>query len=141
MPPPAVAAPASVASPVQASLGRVTLNPKFIERFYAVFLARDPKIKARFVQTDWATQRAMLKHSIAMVVMMSSGAGFAVGAIDRLGKSHDRQGHAVTAGEYAHWRAALLQVLRELDPLYTPALQAAWEKVIDAAIKRMLSHF
>ncbi len=126
---------------LQVSYGRCLRDPRFIERFYEILLAADPRIPALFAHTDFRQQRLALRRGISIAIAWASGSGMVRRSMAEMTDVHARGGRApVAPGFYACWVDSLLRAVRESDPAWTPALEARWReamgKVTAAFIER-----
>ena len=58
---------------VEQSFGRFSLKKEFYDRFYDIFLAKDPRIAEKFANTDFDKQKEALKMGLTHLVMFLKG--------------------------------------------------------------------
>ena len=115
------------------SYGRCLRDKNFIDRFYAVFLASHPSIRAMFRLTDFVQQRVALLHGINVAILHAADHPLSRRATERIADVHGRQGRApVEPALYRYWIDSLLQVIGETDPQATPELLARWRYAMEA---------
>lgn len=127
-------------SEVENSYGRCNANPKFLDRFYEIFLSSHPSIGALFAHTDFTRQKALLRSGIAMVVMHSHGDIFGTRALDKIGESHSKTNLNINPCFYPLWIDSLIQAIRECDPELTPKLEAEWRLVLENGATYIAAH-
>jgi len=113
-----------------AGYNRLLLDPRFYERF----LSSDVEVARYFVGTDWAHQHAFLRNGLAMLLLHVHGSATATQSLHRIGASHGVGGLGVRDHLYERWREALVATVRECDPHCTPAVEAAWQRVLHDGI-------
>jgi len=126
-------------SALKESFGRCTVNQKFLDRFYDIFLASHPDIKPMFEKTDFSKQKALLRSGISMMIMYEDGTQVAKMALDRLGHSHGKQGMNIAPKMYQYWIDSLVAAVKECDPQFSPALEKHWRDAMRRGINYMIS--
>ncbi len=117
------------------SFGRCVAKPKFIDRFYEIFLASSPEIKPRFAHTDFAKQKDLLQRGLTMMVMYDGGSETAKMTLDRIGESHSRRGGInIPPNLYRFWIESLIKTISEFDPKFSPEVESAWRHVIQKGV-------
>lgn len=126
---------------VQQSFGRCLLNAShskgFLDAFYDEFLASDPRIKPHFSKTDMQKQKDLLRHGLAMLMMLGAGSPLAQRTVDQLAAKHDRNHLNIAPDLYRFWVKSLLTCVRTYDDSYDAAIGDAWSKVLDAGVAVM----
>ena len=122
------------------SLYRVSGEPEdqrdFLSRFYEIFLAESPEIRARFDNTDMERQREMLAQSLHEMVDFATSRV----ASDRLGRvadRHSRRQRDIPPELYEVWLDSLIRTVREMDPLFCEEIELAWRVVLAPGIAYM----
>lgn len=114
------------------SYGRCCNRDEFFIDFYDAFMGSSPDIKNRFIDTDMAAQRHLLRNGIMQLIM------YARGMSDRklrsLGESHNRSHYNIKPEWYSLWLDALMKTVRRHDPEYSRELEAAWREVLAPGI-------
>lgn len=121
------------------SFGRCTVNAKFLDRFYEIFLASSPAIKPMFEKTDFAKQKALLRSGITSMIMYADNPEFAKTMLNRLGKSHGKEGMNIDPNLYQYWIDSLVAAVKESDPKVTPAIEKEWRNAMRRGIDYMVS--
>lgn len=121
------------------SLARCYADPRFLERFYEVFLAASPEAREKFANTDLAKQRRMLKASLVLMMLSAGEQPEGQVHMERIASVHSRHGHDIPAALYDVWLQSLLQVVTEFDPEADPEVIAAWRRVLTPGIEFMRS--
>jgi len=117
------------------SLGRCTSQSRFLDLFYAKFLASSPKIREKFKDTDFVRQKRALKASLHMILLAASDEGADPGKYLRdVAEKHGAKQLNVGAELYDLWLDSLLETVEECDPEYSPAVRHAWEEVMMVGI-------
>lgn len=123
------------------SFGRCLIfKSNFFERFYEVFFASDPRIPQLFSRTDMVKQRDVLRQALTMLIMFENGSEVAAGVLSNIGWTHGQRGLHITPELYGIWKKALIRVVAESDPEYSPAIEARWHEAIDKGISYILVH-
>ena len=128
-------------SKVRLSYGRAIARPGFLPRFYEIFLACDPAIARKFINTDLEKQQDMLAMSVNMVILFPQENKIARNAVGRIRKSHSREGLNIEPRFYELWKSSLLQAISEHDMEYSPQLEASWGKVLQIAIDHIVTGY
>jgi hemoglobin-like flavoprotein len=124
------------------SLERCSSNPRFLERFYEIFLACSPKIAEKFKNTDFARQREALNGSLhAMVLAVRDEGGLLEKHLAELAEKHSSRGFGIGSELYDYWLDSLLAAVKETDPQYDKRVHDAWERVMLIGIEYMLSRY
>jgi len=114
------------------SYGRCCRNDQFFVDFYDFFTASSEAIRNRFLNTDMAAQRHLLRNGVMQLILVARG--MSDRKLRDLGHSHDRHHYDIQPEWYDLWEDALLKTVRIHDPYYTPELREAWRKVLKPGI-------
>jgi hemoglobin-like flavoprotein len=124
------------------SLRRCNLDPAFLDRFYDRFLSSSPKVREKFVGTDFIRQKHLLQASLQlMFVAARDGGDRPMPYLDDVAARHSASQMAIGAELYDLWLDSLLATVREVDPGWTPAVEEAWESVMTVGIKYLVSRY
>lgn len=118
-----------------ASLARASADPRFLDVFYARFLASSPAIAAIFAGRDMDRLKRKLGSSLHVMTLAIDGSPGADMYLEYLAKVHGR--FEITPAMYDGWLEALVQTAAECDPLFTEALRAQWRTVVGAGMRLM----
>ena len=128
-------------SEVKKSYGRACLNPKFLDRFYEIFLGSHPRIKPLFAKTDFKKQKEALRTGLAMLLAHLEGKPTGTMTLDRIGESHSKKNMNIDPNLYQYWIDSLVKAVKEIDPQFTPELERGWEKVCRAGVDYIVSKY
>ena len=120
------------------SLERCTQDPRFLKRFYELFLSSDPRVAKYFEHTDFSHQNRMLRRSLYIMMLAGQDNAAALEEIGAIARRHGPKDLGITVYMYELWLESLCQVVRELDPHATEATVAAWASVMRHGIALML---
>jgi hemoglobin-like flavoprotein len=120
----------------EACLGR----PDFLPRFYSLFLGSSPAVAKRFVHTDLPTQCRILKKSLYVLTLASTGTAESGKEIERLGKSHGRDGMNIPPEMYDLWLSCLLRAVSEFDPAWNSEVEASWRRMFGVHLSKLKRH-
>jgi hemoglobin-like flavoprotein len=124
------------------SLGRCTENPGFLDRFYENFLASSPKVREKFVNTDFAMQKRALHGSFNLMLRAAQNEGSGPpDYLDELAQRHGSKQLGIGAELYDFWLDSLLATVRTCDPACTDDVERAWEQVMGIGIKYLCSRY
>ncbi len=124
---------------VMQSYGRCCASPGFFDDFYASFLASSPAIQAKFVKTDMAAQKHLLRAGILNLVMFARGMPDT--KLRALGKSHSREQLDIRPELYDLWLAALLKTIAQHDSKLEQQDIQAWRAVLNKGIDVIKSDY
>lgn len=122
----------TAADRVMQSYGRCCASPDFFDTFYRHFLASSPLIREKFVDTDMAAQKQLLRQGILNLVMHARG--MSDSKLRALGESHSRQRLDIRPELYDLWLDALLLTISEHDKEYDANVGQAWREVLNKGI-------
>nr|MBF0683551.1 globin [Pseudomonas sp.] len=126
-------------SRVMQSYGRCCASPSFFDDFYKTFLNSSPAIREKFVKTDMAAQKHLLRAGILNLVLVARGMPDT--KLRALGESHSRTGFNIRPELYDIWLDSLLQTIRQHDPELEPADLVAWQETLGKGIDVIKSHY
>jgi hemoglobin-like flavoprotein len=117
------------------SLGRCTSQPRFLDLFYAKFLASSPKVREKFKDTDFVRQKRALKASLHMILLAAGDESGDPGTyLSDVAEKHNARHLDVGAELYDLWLDSLLETVEECDPEYSAEVRQAWEEVMMVGI-------
>lgn len=124
------------------SLRRCNTNPAFLDRFYDRFLKSSPKVREKFVGTDFVRQKHLLQASLELMLVAARDDGSRpMQYLDEVAARHSASQMAIGAELYDLWLDSLLATVREADPGWSPAVEQAWESVMAIGIKYLISRY
>jgi hemoglobin-like flavoprotein len=122
---------------VVASFHRCRRSETFFDTLYETFLGKSPEIAAKFVHTDFARQKLMMKQSLLEMLNHYCGVESVRQEIERLGAFH-RQ-FAVRPEHYEQWLDSLCEAVSKQDPEYRVELRELWREAMRPGIALMSS--
>jgi truncated hemoglobin YjbI len=123
------------------SLARCYASPRFLERFYELFLEASPVAREKFAGTDLAQQRRMLKASLVLMMLSAGDRPEGQVHMERIASVHGTGGHAIPAALYDVWLECLLRAVTEFDAKADAELLAVWRRVLEPGIAFMKSRY
>lgn len=126
-------------SAVTESFGRCCVNPRFLDRFYEIFLSSHPAIKPMFQKTNMDKQKSLLRQGLSMIIMHGEGNTFGTRSLDRIAESHGRKGMNIDPNLYDYWIDSLMKAVKESDPECNPALEAQWREILQKGVKYIIA--
>lgn len=121
------------------SLSRCYAQPRFLERFYELFLEASPEARAKFAGTDLAQQRRMLKASLVLMMLSTGGKAEGMVHMERIATVHSKGGYDIAPHLYDTWLDCLLQAVKEFDDQVDDDVIATWRRVLEPGIAFMKS--
>lgn len=119
---------------VEESFERCMLKGDVVERFYALFMDSHPDIKPRFVNTDFDSQKKLLRQSIGLAILHARNNPVGRIGINRLARSHSKSGLNIPPPLYAYWKKSFLQAVAEFDSEFSDELGSDWDRVLQKTI-------
>lgn len=110
----------------------------FAKHFYDLFLASDPAIRAKFRNTNFDQQRALLIHGVYSMLDFAEGNSIGKLALTRLAVRHGPGGLNITRPMYDKWLECFLQALSLTDPELNPPLKERWLEALRPGIEHLL---
>jgi hemoglobin-like flavoprotein len=124
------------------SLARCLRNDQFFQRFYELFLASSPEIRAKFQNTDFRKQRRMLQTSFYMLIeYIALDWPECRAYLERIAAAHSKQGRDIAPHLYDLWLDCLLRAVQENDSQYSSEVEAAWRFMMGAGIGFLKSRY
>ncbi|PJA79180.1 MAG: hypothetical protein CO149_02175, partial [Nitrospirae bacterium CG_4_9_14_3_um_filter_51_5] len=125
----------------QTKLWESVPNPKFLDRFYDIFLGSHPRIKPMFSPTQMAQQKQLLKTGVAMLISHVEGKAAGTMTLDRIGKSHSKKKLNIQPGLYQYWINSLVTATKECDTKWTPDIERSWHTVLRAGVDYIVEQY
>jgi hemoglobin-like flavoprotein len=127
---------------VEDSLRRCNADPRFLDRFYETFLNSSPKVREKFLGTDFVRQKRALQASLHLLLVVARDDGKRPSVyLDELAARHGARQMAIGAELYDLWLDSLLATGREVDPGWTPEVEDAWESVMTVGISYLVTRY
>ncbi|KEF30395.1 MAG: globin [Gammaproteobacteria bacterium] len=115
------------------SYGRCCRKDEFFVDFYDFFMSSSEAIRNRFVKTDMAAQRHLLRNGVMQLILVARG--MSDRKLRDLGTSHNRHNYDIDPSWYELWLNALVKTVRMHDPEFSPELGEAWRDVMKPGIE------
>ena len=119
------------------SFGRCILDASFLVRFYDLFTAVSPEIRAKFAHTDMAKQRDHLRIGLSMMIAFAEGKAYATPEIGRLSRKHGPEDMQIPAAMFEAWLGSLIQAVSVSDPKFSPELEEVWRSAMRKGVQAM----
>ncbi|HEV8268215.1 MAG TPA: globin domain-containing protein [Thermoanaerobaculia bacterium] len=116
------------------SLERCTADPRFLPRFYDIFMASSEEVRQKFEKTDFKRQHRMLKASLFLLVVAAEGRPEGKAHLDEMAVRHGPGQLGIRPEMYDLWYGALLRAVREIDASFSPKTEQAWDRVLHLGI-------
>jgi hemoglobin-like flavoprotein len=124
------------------SLRRCNADPDFMDRFYERFLRSSPKVREKFLGTDFIRQKRMLRASLHLLLVAAHDNGKRpTPYLDDVAGRHGASQMAIGAELYDLWLDSLLATVREVDPAWSAEVEQAWESVMTVGIAYLVSRY
>ena len=125
----------------KASYDRCCAIPDFFALFYRNLFAANPETTAMFARTDFATQQKLLKHAFGLLLIFPNQPDGEPTILARIAERHSRRGLAVAPSLYPAFIDALIDTVRQCDPRFTPAVEAAWRRTVQKGVAYMQARY
>ena len=122
---------------IVASFHRCRQSGEMADTFYEIFLRKSPEIASKFVHTDFARQKLMLKESLLEMLNFYCGVESVRQEIEQLGKRHHQL--EVRPEHYELWLDALCETVAKHDPEYRTELGELCREAMRPGIALMLT--
>ena len=109
-------------------------SDRFLEQFYAYFLAADPDVQAMFGEDGLRRAQEMLIDSLQYMVAFAGGAAPSAYLV-RVARGHAK----VPAHYFELWIEALLRAASEHDPKWSAQTERAWRAMLAPGVQFMMS--
>jgi hemoglobin-like flavoprotein len=136
--------PASVET-FRESVKRCLARTEFMKDFYDFFLASSDEVREKFRNTDLEKQRQMVADSLYLMAVAGQSPGregsIAWAEMSRLAQRHAQSNRDIRPALYDLWLDCLLRAVRQHDPEYSPAVEAAWRDTLRPGIEFMQQRY
>jgi hemoglobin-like flavoprotein len=123
------------------SLERCTRHPRFLDRFYELFLASSEAVARKFTHTDFKKQKRALRTSLYMMMLVTEGKAEGDVHLERIARRHSRSELDVKPELYELWLDCLIQAVKEFDPSFNRETEGAWRSIMRPGIEFMRSRY
>ncbi len=123
------------------SLERCTARPDFLDHFYETFLASSDEVAEKFKNTDFKTQKKILKASLYLMMLAAMGKSESEAHLRRIAEVHGRKQQDVRPELYDIWLDCLVGTVKEFDPCCDANTERAWRVMMEPGIAFMRSRY
>ena len=123
------------------SLTRCLNEPRFLERFYELFLASSPEVRTKFEGTDFRKQRRTLKASFLLLMLAADGKPEGTRHLEHLAAVHGKTGRDIAPHLYDVWLECLVRAVRECDSRFTASTERVWRQMLEHGIAFMKARY
>jgi hemoglobin-like flavoprotein len=123
------------------SLDQCMKDPRFLDRFYELFLASTPEVAEKFKNTDMLRQKRILKTSLYMLMLAAQGLDEGMQHLEQIAQRHSRDEIDIPPHLYDLWLNCLIQAVKEFDPAYNLDTERAWRVMMMHGIKVMKDRY
>lgn len=129
------------AAEVEESFERCILKGDVMERFYALFMDSHPDIRPRFANTNFDSQKKLLRQSIGLAILHARNNPVGRIGINRLARSHGTSGLNIPPHLYAYWKQSFIQAVSEFDEEFSDNLKTQWDAVLQKTIDDVVAGY
>ena len=126
---------------VKQSFARCMIKGDVIGRFYDIFLDSYPAIKPRFANTDFDSQKHLLRQGVNLAIMFASDNPVGKKGIERIRKSHSKLSLNIPPDFYPYWKKSFIQAASEFDPEFSNELEQQWDSVLQTTISYIIEGY
>jgi hemoglobin-like flavoprotein len=123
------------------SLERCLADRRFIDRFYALFLASSPAVAEKFRNTDFDRQKRALTASLYVMVMAVERGSAPLAYLEQIAERHGRRDLDIGPELYDSWLDCLVLAAREHDPKFSERIETLWRKTMQFGIDLMRERY
>jgi hemoglobin-like flavoprotein len=123
------------------SLSGCARDPRFLERFYELFLASSAEVRYKFRGTDFPKQRRILKGSLYMMLQAAEDEPEGQAHLERIAARHSKRDLDILPHLYNLWLDTLVQAVQEYDPKCTAETERVWRQVMEQGIAFMKARY
>ena len=126
---------------VKQSFARCMIKGDVVGRFYDIFLDSHPEIKPRFANTDFDSQKHLLRQGVNLAIMFASDNPVGKKGIERIRKSHSKLSLDIPPNLYSYWKKSFIQAASEFDPEFSDELEKQWDLVLQKTISYIIDGY
>ena len=116
------------------SFERCIIDPKFLERFYEIFLSSSDEVKEKFKNTDMQKQKGILLTSLAYIMYADKNPD----PLYKTAVNHDHEHLDIKPEMYITWLNSMIAAVKLTDPQYEENIDAAWRQSLQPGIDYMV---
>ena len=126
----------------EASLKRCEARPDFFDVFYGNFLSSSPDVAEKFLGTNFARQKELLRTSLHHLLLVARDPKQGPDPyLQEVAVRHGAGGLAIGAHMYDLWLDSLLETVRACDREYSQEVAKAWEEVMMIGIHYLCANY
>jgi len=130
--------PAFTALQFHQSFERCVNDPRFIDKFYEIFLSSSDEINILFKDTNMETQKVMLVTSMAfMTRAYENNPSF----LSEIAEKHNSNNLGIKPHLYPLWLNSLISTAKLIDPLFDMDTENLWREIMQPGIDYMISKY
>ena len=126
---------------VKESFVRCMIHGDIVGRFYDIFLESHPDIKSRFANTDFNSQKQLLRQGINLAVMFADDNDIGKKGINRIRNSHSKSGLNIPPDLYPYWKKSFIQAASEYDQEFSVELESQWNSILQKTIDHVIAGY
>jgi hemoglobin-like flavoprotein len=119
------------------SVSRCLANPRFLDRFYELFVSSSDEIAAKFRDTDFDRQKRALASSLYLMVMAMEEGDAAIAYLEKIADRHNRHDLDIRPEMYDVWLDCLVCAAGECDPDFSDEIERGWRETMKFGIELM----
>jgi hemoglobin-like flavoprotein len=123
------------------SYERCGAQERFLYDFYRRFLENCPEAAAMFGNSDFDRQTRLLKHALGLLLIYPGQPSGEPNLLERVAERHSRRDLDVAPRLYEPFVDSLIETVREYDPQFSLAVEAAWRTTLSAGVAYMKSKY
>lgn len=113
---------------------------RFLDDFYARFIASSELIRKKFENTDMQRQRRMLHQSLVYLVNYYANQNVN-DFLQRIAERHSRRDLDIAPELYDLWLEKLIEAVAEADRQFKPEVGDAWKQILAPGIRYMREQY
>lgn len=126
---------------VKQSFVRCMIQGDIVGRFYDIFLDSHPDIKPRFANTDFDSQKQLLRQGVNLAIMFADGHDVGKKGINRIRNSHSKSGLNIPPDLYPYWKKSFIQAASEFDLEFSDELKSQWDSILQKTIDYVIDGY
>lgn len=113
------------------SYKRMARHVRYPDLFYDRFIGGHEEVARLFEGVDMERQKFLLNRSLTQLIQHAHGVEEAAEILDAVARRHGPAELDIPEWMYTAWIDALIATVAELDPKFSPELDALWRKVLN----------
>lgn len=120
------------------SFERCVNDPRFIDKFYEIFLSSSDEISILFKDTDMETQKVMLATSMAYMTRAYENEP---SHLAEIAEKHNKNYLDINPHLYPLWLDSLVATAKLIDPLFDKDTENLWREIMQPGIDYIISKY